>query len=147
MTETATGRIYPILDGSFTYAGLPPASENAQHLAWVSDVMGGCYMASNGTTWEAIINRRVELYAGVTDASGNYTVTYAKPFPVGSQIQPVGYPPIDADTRVRVISESTTGFTIRSEKNVGLVVLGITLLGFGTNPVPGVQVRVIAVSS
>lgn len=145
MTDTGVVRSYPFIDGPFLFANLPPAAQSQALLAYVSDVQGGCYMSSNGTEWRPVINRRVELYAGTTDGSGNYTVTYPTPFSAEPHVNPTTYPPADADTRVRITASSVNGFTVRTEKNVGLVVLGITLLGFGTNAVTGVPVRVAVV--
>lgn len=147
MTETAVVRSFPFIDGPFLMANLPPASSSTQLMAYVSDINGGCYMSSNGTEWRPVINRRVELYSGVSDVSGNYAVAYNMPFPTEPHVNPVTYPSADADTRVRVLSQNVNGFTIRAEKNQGLTVLGLTVLGFGTGPVAGVPVRVAVVGS
>lgn len=144
--ETAVVRSHPFIDGPFLFANLPPANQTQQLLAYVSDVQGGCYMSSNGVEWRPIINRRVELYAGVTNGSGDFVVTYATPFQAEPHVNPVTYPPADADTRVRLTASSINGFTVRTEKNVGLTVLGLTLLGFGTNAVSAVPVRIAVVS-
>lgn len=145
MTETSTVRTFPFIDGPFLLANLPPASQSQQILAYVTDVNGGCYMSSNGTEWRPVINRRVELYAGTTNGSGDYTVVYAMPFSVEPHVNPTTYPPADADTRVRLTASSVTGFTVRTEKNQGLSVLGLTVLGFGTTAVASVPVRVAVV--
>lgn len=99
------------------------------------------------TASTAPVAKRIEMYSGTTDGSGDYAVVFAKAFPAVPHINPVTYPAADSDTRARVIAASTTGFTIRTEKNVGLVVLSLTVLGFGTSPVTGVPVRVLVVES
>lgn len=145
MTETSVARTYPFIDGPFLFANLPPAAQSQSLLAYVSDVQGGTYMSSNGVEWRPVINRRVELYAGTTNGSGDYTVTYPTPFTVEPHVNATTYPPADADTRVRLTASSVNGFTVRTEKNVGLSVLSLTVLGFGTAPVAGVPVRVAVV--
>lgn len=145
MTETAVMRSFPFIDGPFLFANLPPAAQCRELLAYVSDFQGGCYMSSNGTEWKPVINRWVELYAGVTDGSGNYTVTYAMPFSVEPHVNPVTYPPADSDTRVRLTASSVNGFTVKTEKNAALSVLSLTVLGFGSTPVTGVPVRIAVV--
>lgn len=91
--------------------------------------------------------KRIETYSGVTDGNGDYAVVFLQPFASTPHINPVGYPGIDADTRVRVITATASGFTIRTEKSLGLSVLGLTVLGFGSTPFAGVPVRVLVVES
>lgn len=91
--------------------------------------------------------KRIEAYAGTTDANGDYIVVFPLQFPVTPHINPVGYPGIDSDTRVRIVAASASGFTIRTEKSLGLTVLGLTVLGFGSTPFAGVPVRVLVVES
>lgn len=147
MTDTGVVRSFPFIDGPFLMANVPPASSSQSMLVYVTDVNGGCYMSSNGTEWRPVINRRVELYAGTTDGSGNYTVVYPTPFSSEPHVNATTYPPADADTRVRLTASSVNGFTVRTEKNVGLSVLSLTVLGFGTSAVASVPVRVAVVGA
>lgn len=132
--------------GIFTLATLPDEAGNTAKTAYVTDGTGSL-MVCDGVIWKAVPTKRVETYTGITDLNGNFTVVFAVPFVAIPHVNPVTYPSADADTRVRNIAVSSTGFTVRSEKNVGLTVLGLTVLGFGTAPVAGVPVRVVVVES
>lgn len=147
MTETSTVSVWPFLPGVFTVGTLPPAAQNVEMMAYCTDSGSGCYMLSDGITWRPIVDRRIETYAGTTNASGDYTVTYSIPYSAIPNVQPVAYLPTDPDTRVRLSASTVNGFTIRSEKNIGLTVLSLTVLGFGTNPVPNIPVRVLVTES
>ena len=91
--------------------------------------------------------KRMETYNGVTDGSGDYSVTFAKPFPSVPHINPVCYPPADSTTRVRVTAASTTGFTVKTEKNSGVTVLSVDVLALSTANMAGIPVRVVVVES
>lgn len=99
------------------------------------------------TNTTSLAQKRIETYSGTTDGGGDFTVVFPQAFAAIPHINPVGYPPIDADTKVRLIAASATGFTVRTEKNLGLTVLGLTVLGFGSTPFAGVPVRVLVVES
>jgi hypothetical protein len=88
---------------------------------------------------------RTLAYNGVTDAAGNYVVTYATPFVVKPNIIPTLTPPTDNGIDFRISAESNTGFTVNVFQRSGLTVLGITLLSFATTPVVGSNVRVMVV--
>lgn len=133
------------LYGQYTVATLPAAADSINHMAYCSDL--GDYMMCNGTGWYALVGKRIETYNGVSDASGNYTVVFPVAFDAIPHVNPVLYPAADSDTRARVLSVSVSGFTIRTEKNLSLTVLSLSVLGFGTAPVTGVPVRVLVVQS
>lgn len=89
--------------------------------------------------------KRVEVYEGTTDGSGNYTVTFAVAFIATPHVDPVCCPTADPITRVRVTVRSTTGFTVHTEKNATVNLLGIDILGIGTVTVATVPVSVAVV--
>lgn len=86
--------------------------------------------------------KREEVYEGTTNGSGIYTVVFPTPYSVTPHVNPVIYPPGNSVTRVRVTAVSTTGFTVQTETNGGLVVLGLSVLGLATTTVPSVSVSV-----
>lgn len=87
--------------------------------------------------------RRVETYSGVTNGSGDYAAVYSPEFPTVPNVQPVTYPNADAITRVRVTASTTAGFTVRTERNNTVNLLGVDILGLGTAAVASVPVRVL----
>ena len=134
--------------GIFSLAAIPPCTTATMgKTAYAWDLAGGTLMYSNGVVWKALTTKRLETYAGTSNASGDLVITFAVPFLAAPHVNPVCYPPADADTRSRVLSVTTTGCTIRTEKNNGLVVLGLTVLGFGTGPVASVPVSVLVAES
>lgn len=57
--------------------------------------------------------KRVETYLGTTNASGDYTVTYATAFATAPDVRPQLQSPTDTQT-VRITSSTTTGFTVKA---------------------------------
>lgn len=88
----------------------------------------------------------MEAYTGVTNATGDFYVVFAVPF-IAPDVMPVCYPPADATTRVRVTAVSQNGFTVKTERNSGVNVLGIDVLLLAASNVPSIPVRVIVVES
>lgn len=97
--------------------------------------------------FQPVILKRIEAYNGTTDANGDYTVVFAKAYPAIPHVNPTTYPSADAVTRIRVTAVSTTGFTVHTEKNASVNLLGIDILGIGTALVASVPVRVLVVES
>jgi monoamine oxidase len=87
--------------------------------------------------------KRIEVYNGTTNASGDYTVVFTTPFASTPHINPCTLPPANSTTRVRVTAVSTTGFTVKTETNGGLSVLGLSVLGLATTNVASVPVGVL----
>lgn len=86
--------------------------------------------------------KRVETYAGSTDGSGNYTVTYSTPFSTVPDVQPQ----IQSGTPsqvVRITSSTTTGFTVQVTNRASVSLLGIEVLLASTTPVSGSSVGVL----
>jgi len=136
-----------ILLGEHTVAGLPSAAANNHRIAWVTDRLGGAgFMFSDGSTWR-MPNRRTEVYIGTTNGGGDFVVAYGAEYPTVPSVQPQTHPPADAITRVRVSASSTAGFTVRTERNETVSVLGIDVLSLGTAAVASVPVRVLVTES
>lgn len=99
--------------------------------------------------WDNVLNkptiptvRRVETYIGNTNASGNYTVTYASAFPTVPDVQP--------QTQIGVVNQSalvtsslTTGFTIQVVLRASINILGSDVLLASVSPVNGASVSVL----
>lgn len=136
--------------GDYTMGSLPsPSLELSGRYAYVSDKPGGAgFMVVGGDNGIlAWVNPPTKTYSmnGITDAGGNYTVTYPQAFAVTPNIMPVLTPPTDDSIDFRVTTESASGFTVRAFRRSGLTVLGITLLSFATTPVVGANLRVLVV--
>lgn len=136
-----------ILTGQWTLATLPSAAANQNRIAWVTDRPGGAgLMFSDGSTWRMPL-RRVETYTGTTNGSGDFSGVYSPEFATIPNVQPVTYPTADAITRVRVSVSTTAGFTVRTERNATVNLLGIDILSLGTAAVASVPVRVLVTES
>lgn len=94
-----------------------------------------------------IAPRRMQTYIGTTDAAGDFVIVFAPPFASTPVVDPVCCPPADATTRARVTVLSNTGFTVHTERNSGVNVLGIDVLLFTASVVPNVPIRVMVVES
>lgn len=90
---------------------------------------------------------RVEIYEGVTDVNGQFTVVYSKQFNAVPHVNPQCQPGANAVTRCRVISRDVNGFAVQTETNPGLSVVSLTVLGLATTPVAGVPVSVMVVGN
>ena len=86
--------------------------------------------------------RRVETYLGATNASGNYTVTYASAFPTVPDVQPQTQIGV-ANQSVLVTSSLTTGFTIQVVLRASINILGSDVLLASVSPVNGASVSVL----
>ncbi len=143
---------FNMIFGDYTVAdmALPPMVPSPQlagRYAYVTDRPGGAgYMMCTGAAWVTPL-KRIETYNGTTDASGNYSVVYSPAFAATPHVNPVVYPAGDAITRVRVTAASATGFTVKTEKNNTLNVLGLDVLALGTVNVASVPVRIVVIES
>lgn len=147
MVDTTTPAVpSQFLPGEWLISELPPAADNRDKVAIVIDGPGFTVRMSNGVYWAAL-GKRTETYNGTTDASGNYAITFATAFAAVPHINPVAYPAADSVTRIRVTSASVSGFTVKSEKNATVNLLGIDILGIGTANVASVPVRVLVIES
>ena len=145
MIETSNTSTWPFLPGPLTTGTLPAPSSCSQMMAYCSDVKS--YMLSDGVAWQPITNKRFETYAGVTDASGNYTVVFTTPFPGVPRVFPVLGPGAAANARIKPTVELATGFTVNANTNAGVNLLGIDVLLLATTNVAGAPVRVLVVES
>ena len=84
-----------------------------------------------------------KLYSGVTNASGDYTIAYGKTYAVTPMIIPVQTPTTSSARTVRIISSTTTGFTVRVEQRNSVNLLGFDVLLSSTVVVNAANVSVI----
>ena len=85
---------------------------------------------------------KTETFSGVTNASGNYTVTYATPYPSVPDVQPqltAGTP----SQVVRITSSTTAGFTVQVTNRASVTLLAIEVLLAATTPVVSAPVSVL----
>lgn len=92
-------------------------------------------------------SKRIDFYAGSTNASGAYTVVYAVPFPTGKipSVQPSLTNPVTG-RRFRVSASTETGFTVIVEDPVSVTVLSLSVLGVGVALVNGQAMTVAVVA-
>ena len=86
--------------------------------------------------------RKVETFNGVTNASGNYTVTYATPYATVPDVQPQ----LTAGTPcqvVRITASTTTGFTVQVTNRGSVTLLAIEILLAATTLVSAAAVSVL----
>lgn len=86
---------------------------------------------------------RQERYSGTTDASGNYTVTFATSYPVAPNIQASISNQSTTNQTIRVSSVTTTGFTVNVYQRSAVTLLGIEVLLAATTNVSGATVDVL----
>lgn len=90
------------------------------------------------------ITRRIEVYAGVTNGSGDYSVTFPTAYPAAPFVTPIANL-LDASYSARVTAVSASGFTVRIEQRGSLSVLGLNVLSFAVNGASGAMARVLVV--
>lgn len=97
---------------------------------------------TNGTN--GLDARRIDVYTGVTDANGLYTVVYPTAFPTVPYIQPEPLT-LANQTWVKVTS-TTTGFSLRLVQRNAVTLLATEVLLAGTTNVAGAAARVVVVA-
>lgn len=88
--------------------------------------------------------KRIETFTGVTNASGDYTVTYSPTYSgsVSPNVSPQMFPSNNVNMIIRITAATVTGFTVRVEQKSALNVLGIDVVTFNSTPVVGANVKV-----
>jgi hypothetical protein len=85
--------------------------------------------------------RRMETFSGVTDASGNFTVTYSSPFPLAPHVSPQLISATPSQV-VRITSSTVNGFTVNVTNRASVTLLALEVLLAATTPVVGAAVSV-----
>lgn len=102
------------------------------------------YVRGDGTLATLPVARRIETYAGTTNASGQIVVTYASSFASVPVVQPPA--PGLASQVWTTISSTTTGFTLQLNQRNVVTLLGLEVLLGATVPVSGAAATVLVVS-
>lgn len=102
------------------------------------------YVRGDGTLSTLPVARRIETYAGTTNASGQIVVTYGTSFPSVPVVQPPA--PTLASQVWTTVSSTATGFTLQLNQRNVVTLLGLEVLLGATVPVSGATATVLVVS-
>jgi len=91
---------------------------------------------------KSFLLRKTETFSGTTDASGNYTVTFATAYPTAPDIQSQLTTGVVTQTD-RVTAISTTGFTVNVTNRAVTTLLGVDLISGTATAVNGATVTVL----
>jgi len=93
------------------------------------------YVRGDGTLATLPTAKRVETYAGTTNAAGQVTVTYSSAFSTVPVVQPPA--PTAANQVWTTVSSTTTGFTMQLNQRNTVTLLSVEVLLGATVPVAG----------
>jgi len=65
-------------------------------------------------------SKKQETFSGISNSSGNFTVTFASAYPSSPDIQPAIINPTDTQT-IRITAISTTGFTVNVRNRADVI--------------------------
>lgn len=102
------------------------------------------YVRGDGVLATLPVAKRIETYAGTTNASGQITVTYSSAFPAVPVVQPPA--PALANQVWTTVSSTTTGFTLQLNQRNTVTLLAIEVLLGATVPVAGTSATVLVVA-
>lgn len=102
------------------------------------------YVRGDGALATLPVAKRVETYAGTTNASGQITVTYSSAFSTVPVVQPPA--PAAANQVWTTVSSTTTGFTLQLNQRNTVTLLSIEVLLGATVPVVGTAATVLVVA-
>jgi len=102
------------------------------------------YIRGDGSLATLPVARRIETYAGTTNAQGQVTVTYSTAFSVPPVVQPPA--PAVANQVWTTVSSTTTGFTLQLNQRNSINLLNADVLLGATVPVVGTAAQFLVVS-
>ena len=102
------------------------------------------YVRGDGVLATLPVAKRIETYAGTTNASGQITVTYSTAFPTVPVVQPPA--PALANQVWTTISSTTTGFTMQLNQRNTVTLLSVEVLLGATVPVSGTAATFLVVA-
>lgn len=102
------------------------------------------YIRGDGSLATLPAAKRVEAYTGVTNASGQITVTYGTAFPTVPIVQPPA--PSAANQVWTTVSSTTTGFTLQLNQRNTVTLLSVEVLLGATVPVTGATAKILVVA-
>lgn len=101
------------------------------------------YVRGDGSLATLPVAKRIETYAGTTDANGLYTVTYPTSFPAVPNVQP--QPPTAPNQVWVVVSSTVNGFSLRLTQRASVTLLSIEVLLAATTNVVAAPAQVLVV--
>lgn len=102
------------------------------------------YVRGDGSLATLPVAKRIETYAGTTNASGQIVVTYSTAFAAVPVVQPPA--PALASQVWTTISSTTTGFTLQLNQRNTVTLLGLEVLLGATAPVVGTAATMLVVA-
>lgn len=102
------------------------------------------YIRGDGSLATLPVARRIEVYSGTTNASGQVVVTYPTAYPVTPIVQPPA--PALANQVWTTVSSTTTGFTLQLNQRNTVTLLSIEVLLGATVPVNGAAALFLVVA-
>lgn len=102
------------------------------------------YVRGDGSLATLPAAKRIEAYAGTTNASGQVIVTYPTAFPAVPVVQPPA--PALANQVWTTVSSTATGFTLQLNQRNPVSLLGVEVLLGATVPVTGANALVLVVA-
>jgi len=102
------------------------------------------YVRGDGSLGTFPAARRIEAYAGTTNAQGQISVTYPTAFAAVPLVQPPA--PAAANQVWTTVSSTTTGFTLQLNQRNTVTLLSIEVLLGATVPVVGTAATVLVVA-
>lgn len=147
-TPTTLGG-YGITDGLTSAALMPYATTVAltSGLAAKFNTPAGTtsqYVRGDGTLAALPVAKRIETYAGTTNAQGQVTVVYATAFAAAPIVQPPA--PAAANQVWTTVSNTTTGFTLQLNQRNSINLLNVDVLLGATVPVAGTAAQFLVVA-
>jgi len=110
----------------------------------VTGVSAGSYGAVTVDTKGRVVSgKRLLLFSGTTDSSGNYTVTFSPAFSVAPNVQASITNQSATNQMIRVSSVSTTGCTINVFQRSAVTLLSIEVLLAATTNVSGAAIDLL----
>lgn len=102
------------------------------------------YVRGDGVLATLPVAKRIETYAGTTNASGQIVVTYSTAFPVVPVVQPPA--PAAANQVWTTVSSTATGFILQLNQRNVVTLLSIEVLLGATVPVVGTAATFLVVA-
>ena len=118
----------------------PVFSGNYSDLVGKPTLFSGAYTDLTGKPNIPTV-RRMETFSGVTNGSGNYTITYSTPYPTVPHVAPQ----LTAGTAsqvARITASSVNGFTVSVTNRASVTLLAVEVLLASTTSVVGAAVSV-----
>lgn len=102
------------------------------------------YVRGDGSLATLPVAKRIETYAGTTNAAGQIAVTYPTAFPVAPVVQPPA--PAAANQVWTTVSSTATGFTLQLNQRNAVTLLAVEVLLGATVPVAGTTATMLVVA-